>query len=533
MQVEEAMSWSMPPEEIITYVIPGFFGLSRQEGGFNTDAIGAYYWGRMVFTQTTDYLGILPWLLLPLALLFKRDRFIWLALAGIILGLLFSFGKYTPFYWVLFNHFPGINNFRVPKMMLFIPLLALAFLAARGLDCLLDEELRATRAFRRYLWSVAGLAGCAGLLCIVELVGKNYWLQMFAEQISQPTRYEQGSAMVARRWNNLVVETALAAIIILLHWLVLSFVPRTGRRALVVAVPLVLLYLIDIGRINSLYMLLQPAPRRNAAAKTEIMAKLATMSKEYRVLPMTGEDPMSYVAQKLPVMFTSNPVQLKRWQELIEQFSLSGRLPDMLNVRYLVLSSEQYEQEKMALGDRYAIVYRTIDGKLLLENRTVLPKAWLVPSVFVQPDGNQRLALLNHPQFDPERFALVETPPTIPLPSFDGVQRSSPGPARVTRYDDSHVVIQAQAAAPALLVTGDKYDKGWRTRIDGAAAASIPVNHVLRGVYLTPGKHTVEFLFDPLPFKIGKYMTLTSFAFFAGMLVREWLIRRKRPVIGG
>jgi hypothetical protein len=264
------------------------------------------------------------------------------------------------------------------------------------------------------------------------------------------------------------------------------------------------------------------------------MAKLATMSKEYRVLPMTGEDPMSYVAQKLPVMFTSNPVQLRRWQELIEQFSLSGRLPDMLNVRYLVMSSEQYNQEKTALGERYAPVYRSFDGKLLLlENRTVLPKAWLVPSVVVQPDNNQAIALLNHPLFDPARFALVETPPPVPLPSFDGAPQPSPGAAQVTRYDDSHVVIQAQAAAPALLVTGDKYDKGWRTRIDGAAAASVPVNHVLRGVYLTPGKHTVEFLFDPLPFKIGKYLTLTSFALFAGMLVREWLIRRKRLVIGG
>jgi len=67
---DEAMSWSMPPEELGAFVIPGFFGFSRQEAGPNPDNIRSYYWGRMVFTQTTSYLGLLPWLLLPLPLIF-------------------------------------------------------------------------------------------------------------------------------------------------------------------------------------------------------------------------------------------------------------------------------------------------------------------------------------------------------------------------------------------------------------------------------------------------------------------------------
>jgi hypothetical protein len=38
----------------------------------------------------------------------------------------------------------------------------------------------------------------------------------------------------------------------------------------------------------------------------------------------------------------------------------------------------------------------------------------------------------------------------------------------------------------------------------------------------------IEFRFDPLPFKIGKWLTLTSFAFFAVMVGREvWVGRRK------
>ena len=42
---------------------------ARQEGGENPTNIASYYWGRMRFTQTTDYVGLLPWLLLPLPLI--------------------------------------------------------------------------------------------------------------------------------------------------------------------------------------------------------------------------------------------------------------------------------------------------------------------------------------------------------------------------------------------------------------------------------------------------------------------------------
>jgi uncharacterized membrane protein YfhO len=78
-----------------------------------------------------------------------------------------------------------------------------------------------------------------------------------------------------------------------------------------------------------------------------------------------------------------------------------------------------------------------------------------------------------------------------------------------------------------LLVLGEKYYKGWKATVDGKSAEVVPVDHVLRGVYLTPGTHRVEFVFDPLPFKIGKWLTLLSFAFFVVMLGREWLLKRR------
>ncbi|MDD2854917.1 MAG: hypothetical protein PHU01_05245, partial [Desulfuromonadaceae bacterium] len=209
---EEAMSWSMPPEELISFAIPGFFGLSRQEAGENPENIPAYYWGRMVFTQTQSYMGLLPWLLLPLPLIFRRDRLTWLALLLAAFGIIFSMGKFTPFYNLLYDFFPGINRFRVPKMMMFIPVFALGFLGASGLDALRDDEICNSANFRRYIYGIGTFVLLLVMLFSMEFFAGEFTRSLFFPQIAEATRYEAGSYLVGQRFNNIMHETVIALI---------------------------------------------------------------------------------------------------------------------------------------------------------------------------------------------------------------------------------------------------------------------------------------------------------------------------------
>ncbi len=529
---DEAMSWSLPPEEAATLVIPGFFGFSRQEGAYDGANIKSYYWGRMVFTQTTDYMGLLPLLLLPLPLLFRRDALTWIALTAVTAGILFSMGKYTPFYRLLFEHFPGINHFRVPKMIMFLPVLGFGVLAARGLDVLLDEEARKTVAFRRYLTGLLCFPLLMLLLLIVEIAGKDFWISKFHETLVQPTRFEQGPYLAAQRWGNLVGETGVAAGLSALYaGIVCAFAGR--RLAGVLSLALLALYCADTGRVNAKFMLLQDVPEKVKASKTAVMEFLAGDSRQHRVLPINGTDPMQYATSGIPVMFTSNPVQQQRWQNFLTAFSFTSPMPDMMNVKYLVCDAGQYAQGKTVLGEKYAPVFRSPQGsEIVLENRSVLPKGWLVPAVAVLNDPGQVFSALRDPNFDPRRVAVVETPPPVPLASPNDQPLPDPGTVAVTRYEGGHIIMKAQPAGNALLVLGEKFFRGWKATVDGKATEIHPVNHILRGVYLTPGMHTVEFVYDPLPFKVGKWITLASFAFFALMLGREILLRRKPDLTG-
>ena len=526
---DEAMSWSLPPEELTGFIIPGFFGFSRQEAGDNPTNIQSYYWGRMVFTQTVSYMGLLPWLLAPLPFIFRRDRYFWLALLAVAGGILFSMGKYTPFYNVLFDYFPGIDRFRVPKMIMFIPVLGLGVLAAQGLDILLDEETRRDRRFRAYLYGLVGLPVLLVALLGAELAGRGYWLTAFAQQFWQPTRYQEGAALVTQRWNNLVTETWIAiGVAALCAGAIIAF---AKQRLSAKAIPLVLLalYLVDVGRVDAKFTFLVGAPHKVEEAKPPVMEFLARESKEYRVLPMDGSDPMKFVSHDIPVMFTSNPVQQRRWQELLDNFSLSSAMPDMLNVRYLVYASKQYALERAQLGERFQPVYQTPDGSLtVLENRTVLPKSWLVPAVVTATSPAEAVGMLQSPMFNPRRMAIVETAPPLPMADPASASLLPLQDSTVSTYSGEHIIVNATAPQNALLVLGEKYYAGWKATVDGKAATIYPVNHVLRGVYLTPGEHRVEFLFDPITFRVGKSLTYASFVLFVVMAIREWRYRRGR-----
>lgn len=522
---DEAMSWSLPPEELGAFIVPGLFGLSRQEGGPNPDNIRSYYWGRMVFTQTTSYIGLLPWLLLPLSLIFRRDRYTLLAMVAVIGGIIFSMGKYTFFYNLLFDYFPGINRFRVPKMMMFIPVIGLGVMAARGVDILQDERCRATRAFRRYLGGVVAVPLLLLLFLASLKLGANYGLSLMSEMIQQPTRYEQGPDLVVQRWGNMISETGIAAGYAALYAVSLVLIGRRKMSGLLAALILLAVFAADVGRINAKFMFLTDVPHSSKGVRSPTIDFLAQQSSQYRVLPM-GMDPAYFSSNNIPVMFTSMPVQQVRWQEILDTFTPLSAVADMLNVRYMVMVSEEYSRDKALLGDRYKPVFTSPDGReVVLENRNVLPKAWLVPSVFQVADRGHGLQILQNPAFDPRRVALVESAPPIVMGQSS---QAATGSVVVERYEGKRIDLTATTPLNSLLVMGEKYYQGWKAFVDGNRVDIYPVNNILRGIYLTPGTHKVEFVFDPLPFKIGKWLTLASFALFAGMLVREWLLWRKR-----
>lgn len=530
MTAGEGMSWSMPPEEILTFFIPGLLGFSRQEAGDVPAKGQVYYWGRMRFTQTADYLGLLPWLMIPLPLLFRRDRHTWFFTALMAATLVMALGKYTPFYRFLFDHAPGFSTFRVPKMVLFLFAFGASVLMGRGLDVLADGAIDRKR-LEKWLFGCAAFAGLMALLLLFLSFGGKAVLFLADGVIDQATRYQRDPSLIMERYLNMPRETSLALAILCAHLaLFLAWFRRRLPTRYLLPV-LALFLLLDLWRVNDrFFVLTAPPPVDGKAARNDIVRFLAPRIGQYRMQPLTSENAHYYADYGLPNISAYVTISERRYREFLDCFSLDGGMPDMMNLKYLVVQPEAYKARKDPFSARYEPVFTATSGALVLENRTVLPKAWLVPSVAVVPEPGKRLAIMNaSPDFRPALVALVETQPPLAMAPYvrqDKGVGPATGSATVTRYEPNRIDVETSAERNALLVLGEKYYRWWYAYVDGKNTDIHPVNHILRGVYLTPGAHKVEFVFDPLPFKIGKWLTLASFAFFAFMLGREAWSRR-------
>ena len=78
----------------------------------------------------------------------------------------------------------------------------------------------------------------------------------------------------------------------------------------------------------------------------------------------------------------------------------------------------------------------------------------------------------------------------------------------------------------------DLYHRGWRARVDGQPTPVYLANFLFRAVYLPPGAHTVDFVFEPLSLRLGLAVSVAvlAFALIVGIVlpVLSWRRRSRR-----
>src|SRR6185295_3886310 len=77
---------------------------------------------------------------------------------------------------------------------------------------------------------------------------------------------------------------------------------------------------------------------------------------------------------------------------------------------------------------------------------------------------------------------------------------------KLEKYAPDKLTYACNSASPQVAVFSEIYyagKHGWKSYIDGKEQPHFRCNYVLRGLALPPGKHTVEFRFEPESFYTG------------------------------
>ncbi|MCL5097518.1 MAG: YfhO family protein, partial [Candidatus Omnitrophica bacterium] len=170
------------------------------------------------------------------------------------------------------------------------------------------------------------------------------------------------------------------------------------------------------------------------------------------------------------------------------------------------------DPKKMTFDDLTAEIKP--DGRFgLIEFTNALPRAQLFAHWQINTNDQAALDELANPGFDPTRTVLV-TRPTTDLPA-PGSTNQNAGSVAIKHYAPKDVRLEAKVDAPAVLLLNDKYDRDWKVQVDGRPAPVLRCNYIMRGVFLKPGSHTIEFRY--LPPVTSLYISLAAWVLGLGI----------------
>src|ERR1044072_6392319 len=193
-----------------------------------------------------------------------------------------------------------------------------------------------------------------------------------------------------------------------------------------------------------------------------------------------------------------------------------GKLLGALNVKYVV-AFHDLDVKGLNLVREFPEHYSR-----LYEVRASVPRAYLVGRSTYEVDPMNTLRRLVSDEFDPRREVVLDAPTHL---AHEG---AIDGDAKITLYGNQNVQIDAQLGQPGVRVLAAAFYPGWKAFVDGKEQRVLRANYLFRAVELGAGNHRVEFIYDPLSFKIGWIISLLTAAALISISLASLVQRRKR-----
>jgi len=385
----------------------------------------------------------------------QRKRF-WLV--AFLISIFFSLGTHLPGFSMLAS-LPGLDLLRVPARALFLTGIALAALAAYGLDGLLGENTPAEQ--RRVSVGLTALV----LLIITMILG--IWIS--TREFPTNLIWGAGAVGVGAFWTRAGLSSRVSPQI----WFLL----------------LMVLAMLDWGVVDRYSFFSRPSAE--VLSEREMVANfLASQLGKFRVFSPSYSLPQHLaVRYHLEQADGVDPLQLEAYSAFMEQASgvprqgysvtlppFKAGTPAKDNATYrpdpalLGLLNVQYVVAEYDLPVEGLMLRRRYGETRVYENQRALPRAW------IQPPGS--------------------------------ILGEAPSPA--DRVDWSPNRIEVSAKGPGTLVLAELAYPGWRVWVDGEASEMMVIGGLLRGVALEPGAHQVVFAFRPLSLFLGLVLFVTG-----------------------
>jgi hypothetical protein len=520
LEVKNAFAFSLPPWQLLTLVIPNFFG-SPQFGN---------YWGAGNDFEVCAYTGIVTLLLalvgasaskLNIPIGDRVRRGFWIGM--VIIGLLLAMGGFSPIYRVLFEMTPILKMWRAPARFLLWYTISVSCLAALGWDtlCIMPHSSR-QRWLRHFRWMALAFAVLffsllAGYIPLSKAFAS--FMRFCFSHTDKSAATEDIPSLATSLFASATVFTAICVLMFFLSYIALSSLAAEQsrmqiRQGMVIGVLLVDLFIFGAG-----FNPFCSASVFHTPPHQDINRSLA---RQY-----------GGVKELTRVLLPLESIN-QLWSRYYNYGGFGGRDADFIRapLRFAIPNFNMVQGIYQAEGYD-AVRYLPFDRKLRAWEKALDPSCRpggevSVPVASVLISAAPAASRVSSPCVSLSAGALPRIFLTTSSPlKLEAVSHIVPV---VKLKDRSNTVSLWLSSHPEFtqLVMMDVAYPGWRCLLDGRETALSLFEGVFRRVSLSPTAARVVMFYYPLSFRCGLFVSLVCLALWVGCMCAQG-VRNSSP----
>lgn len=529
----EAGVWSLHPYDLIEFFLPDQYGLAMDLNK---------YWNYQNWLKTI-YMGGIPFIL-AIFFLKKWDRKAqgFLLLFFISLGL--AMGQNTLFHHFLYEYLPFFNKLRYPVKFIFLAVLILSVAAGLGYDYFKKEA--AERNPENLKWAHYILV--LGFLCMTAFGLLNIFNEPIVAQLKAVgwdyPKYNETEVNLFN-FKRFLAFTSLFCVVLFLYSK--SKIKRPYVLSIMIAVFMLDLFFAhfnfyqreDFKKIQQvgenakfiksdpeIFRIFVTPKTRNAEVVIKENWKGLDLRKEKFLMGLLNN-------QQILDVDGIGVTQQERWKKMTTLVKTapavdSTNLLNMMNVKYVV-STPPINSPDFELVYSYEPIPQDAEEKKEFENSSVikiyknkkmLPHAYLISNCKVIRSEIEYKEILKSKTFDPEQVLLLDAEPEgYPCEEKNLIKKQ--GSVKVDLYESNTVKLSVSSQERQFLFLSDSYYPGWKAYINGEEAKILRANYLFRAILVESGEHKVQFEYDPLSFKLGLAISMTTILICGVYLFRK------------